>query len=339
MRTFGVEHRLEVWAEAEASRLAKAALNAQELTATIDRVRESEDGAQKAVRTAKQVAADATNTAARLRAEMAQLEEKLHAETTRANAAESVLIKKFEQMDELSEASTSCSRRLLLKVELLEAAWKSECNKSNRLEIALRKLNGEREAQEAKRRPAGKEETPPEFSAKVKEMHKEVDEVRGRVAQIVEHQATIRKAIEAIRRGVLRENAAADSPASSASALAPSPPQSKPPRKSSGSRANAGRRHLSVTIPHAQAVGGSGRTMKRTPSWQDRPSVRGSARGSGMLGSGNQVDAPGSGSAARLDTGLAPQGITGEVQNNGQVSSRTRQPALSLASSRRLAAQ
>jgi hypothetical protein len=83
MRTFGVEHLLEVWAEAEASRLAKAALNAQELTATIDRVRESEDGAQKAVRTAKQVAADATNTAARLRAEMAQLEEKLHAETTR----------------------------------------------------------------------------------------------------------------------------------------------------------------------------------------------------------------------------------------------------------------
>jgi hypothetical protein len=339
MRTFGVEHLLEVWAEAEASRLAKAALNAQQLTATIERVRESEDGAQEAARNAKQVAGEATNIAARLRAEVAQLEEKLHAETTRANAVESVLVKKFEQMDELSVASTSCSRRLLHKVEALEAAWKSECNKSNRLEIALRKLQGERQAQEAKRRPAGKEETPPEFAAKVKEMHEEVDEVRGRVSQIVEHQASIRRAIDAIRKGV-HKKAGTDSPAaaSSTAALAPSPPQSKPPKKLGGTRANAGGRQLSVTIPHAQAVGGSGNPMKRTPSWQDRPSARGSTRGSGTIGRGTQVDAPGSGSAARLDKGLALLGITGEVQNDRlQVSSRTRQPALSLASSRRLA--
>lgn len=339
MRTFGVEHLLEVWAEAAASCTAKATLNAQELSATIERVRESEGGARMAARTARKEAGEAANAVALLRAEIAQLNEKLQAETTRANAAESVLIKKFEQMDELSEASTSCSRRLLHKVEALEAAWKAECQKSNRLEIALRKLNGEREAQAAKLRPPGKGETPKEFAAKVQAIHKEVDEVRGRVAQIVKHQASIRQVIEAIRRGASHDRAApAASPAAPAAGLAPSPPQSKQPTTNGARR--PGGRQLSVTIPQAQAVGGSGRVAKRTPSWQDRPSARGktNGRGSGITGGGHEVDARGSGSAARLTIGLAWQDGAGAL-NNGQLSSRTRQPALSLTSSRRLAAQ
>lgn len=342
MRTFGVEHLQAVWAEAEASRTAKAALSVRELTAKIDRVRESEDGAQEAARTARAAAGDAAKEAALLHAEIAQLTEKIRMETTRADAAESVLIKKFEQMDELSKASTGCSRRLLSKVEFLTASWKEECQKSKRLEIALRKLRGEREAEEAKRRPLGKEETPSEFSEKVKEMKQEVNEVRGRVVQIVEHQESIRKAILAIRNGVLERNkkrSAADVNQSDdlrGPGLVPSPPQRKqePSGAGSVSKPNAGRQ-LSVAIPQAQAVGGSGRTVKPKPSWQGRPSVRGNGRGSWTLGGGNEIDEPGSGSAARLQHSLmASDGPA--ARSSGQLSSRTRQPALSLTSSRRL---
>ena len=348
MRSFGVDHLQAVWAEAEAARSNKAALNAQALASTIERVRESEGGAQQAARSAREAEDAATSAATRLEAEIAQLKEQVLAETTRADAAESALIKKFEQMDEISTASFQSTQRLLRKVDWLTGIWKAECGKSNRLEIALRKVKGEREAEEAKRRPPGRqEETPSEFSEKVKEMHKEADEMRGRVAQLVEHQNSIRNAILAIRRESTAARAFREAGAAvpavgdhSAAGLAPSPPQSKPPRKprrspssgsNSGGRKTTGGRQLSVAIPPTQAVGGSGRTAKRTPSWGERPSVRG----------GGGSDKPGSGSAARLQDVWqegAGGGAGSGTGSGGQLASaRMRRPALSLTSSRRLA--
>jgi hypothetical protein len=65
---------------------------------------------------------------------------------------------------------------------------------------ALRKLKGEKEAAEAKKRPVGKEETPAEFAEKMKGIHKEVEGVRNQVVKMTEHQNDIRNAILAIRR-------------------------------------------------------------------------------------------------------------------------------------------
>ena len=135
LRRFGVEHLLAVWAEAEAGRNAKALLNAQALGATIDRVRESEGGAIEAAKNAREAHGSAEERAAKLEQEVAQLKEQLAGETTRADAAEGALIKKFEQMDEISTASFQSSRRLLMKVEWLTGCWKAECGKSNRLDI------------------------------------------------------------------------------------------------------------------------------------------------------------------------------------------------------------
>ena len=213
LRRFGVEHLQAVWAEAELSRNAKFQLNAQALGATIERVRESEGGAIESAKTAREARGTAEERAVKLGQEVTQLKEQLAAESTRADAAEAALIRKFEQMDEISTSSFQSSRRLLMKVEWLTGCWKAECGKSNRLDITLRKLKGQKETEEAKKRPVGKEETPSEFAEKMKGLHKEVEGVRSQVVRMTEHQNDIRIAILTIRRDsaasrAFRENGA-----------------------------------------------------------------------------------------------------------------------------------
>eukprot|EP01048_Picozoa_sp_COSAG05_P002083 COSAG05_NODE_77_length_21410_cov_1079.308573_21_plen_516_part_00 len=120
----------------------------KELTALRDkteRARESSRRATEGQLRARQGSVTATAKAERLERRTRDLEEELRASNVRADAAESALVHRFEQMDRISRHTTAATRRLLLKVKALSISLSSEHKARNTAESELRQLKQENE--------------------------------------------------------------------------------------------------------------------------------------------------------------------------------------------------
>ena len=326
LRSFGVEHLQAHWAEADTARSLRCETASKQQRAMLERSRESEGGAVEAANKARAAEGAAAKAAAALEAEVAALKEELARERTRSEAAESALVKRFDQMDDITEQCTQSSRRLLAKVEWLTACWRLERKKSTGLEIELRKLKaqsqpGGRWAAEPEPEPELEAAGASEFEEKISGMRSEVEVVRRRMLELREHQQEIRETIATIRRDAdasraRREAGAPPVSEEAATELVPTPPQQK--QEGSGRRRKSGRKavQLSVAIPAGS------------------PATARASCGSAEKHSSGRAEKHSSARAERGQQGRATAWGSARHCRGQNLLTSTRRPALSMAASR-----
>ena len=204
LHTFGSEHLARAWAEAEATRATRAAQVAREQEQKVAAIRAREIQANKGnfdARLSAQAAEEREkHSVETLQQQVRQLTAQLHAETeradaekTRADVAEKQLVKKFKEMEALTQHSQETSRSLLAKVDWLIGCWKREQKVANSLRIELRKAN---------LKPVSTEtETDPEsFSKLMNEMYARVNEAKSSMETMQDHHHSLREALQQIAR-------------------------------------------------------------------------------------------------------------------------------------------
>lgn len=202
LQTFGAEHLARAWAEAESARATRAARVAREQDQKVVAIREREIQANRGTFDA-QLSAQAAeerekHSAETLQRQVCQLTAQLHVETeradaekTRADVAEKQLVKKFKEMETLTQHSQETSRSLLAKVDWLIGCWKREQTVANSLRIELRQAN-------LKPLSAESETDPASFSEAIKEMHARVEDAKSSLEAMQNHHRSLREAIQQI---------------------------------------------------------------------------------------------------------------------------------------------
>jgi DNA repair exonuclease SbcCD ATPase subunit len=206
LHTFGAEHLARAWAEAEAARATRAARasreHEQQLAAVRTRQLHANEGNFKALVSAQAAEEKEKLCVETLQRQVRQLTVQLHAETeradaekTRADVAEKQLVKKFKQMESLTEHSHEASKKLLAKVEWLTGCWKREHVAANNLRVELRKARldsgGASTQSEA-------ETDPDSFQDSITQIREHAEEVQIQMQKMQNDHRSLREAIQKI---------------------------------------------------------------------------------------------------------------------------------------------
>lgn len=206
LHTFGAEHLARAWAEAEAVRSTRAARatrdHEQQLAAIRARELHANESNINALVSAQAAEEQTRHSAETLQKEVGRLAAQLHAETeradaekTRADVAEKQLVKKFKQMESLTEHSHQASLKLLAKVEWLTGCWKREHADANRLRIELRKIDQNVDGTST---PDEADADPESFHNSMKQIREHTEEIQAQMKTMQHEHHSLREAIQKI---------------------------------------------------------------------------------------------------------------------------------------------